>query len=315
LLLGAGIMGKEYCRALKKMEIGNVTVICMTKETAKKIRTDFGFDTYSGGYRQQLSKNNKPYDLAIICLPIIHLLEALEHLISYEQKNILVEKPAALSASLLKKFIHKNQKIKKISVKVAFNRLFYSSYLELKRRAEKEGGIISCHYTFTEWVNTINYSSYNPEVLKRWGICNSIHVISLAHDLIGLPKEWNFYKRNSLSWHPSGAVFSGSGITNKKILFSYHANWLSSGRWSIEAMTRQSAYRLMPLENLYQSEKGTNKWTKIETIEEQNKIKSGLPEMIIYMFNQKNSKNQLPDLYQTNQYLKISEKIFGYCER
>ncbi|MFC1869493.1 hypothetical protein ACFL0H_15365 [Thermodesulfobacteriota bacterium] len=83
-----------------------------------------------------------------------------------------------------------------------------------------------------------------------WGIANSLHIISMAHDLIGLPKKMQSYQFGKLDWHPSSDRFVGAGVSKENIPFSYHVDWSLAGRWGIEIMTPQNAYRLIPLEQL-----------------------------------------------------------------
>ena len=51
-------------------------------------------------------------------------------------------------------------------------------------------------------------------------------------------------------WHPAGSLFVGCGHLKSGGLFSYHANWNSPGRWSIEIFTSQHRLIFCPLEKL-----------------------------------------------------------------
>ena len=53
---------------------------------------------------------------------------------------------------------------------------------------------------------------------------------------------------SDLCWHPAGSLFVGCGHLKSGGLFSYHANWNSPGRWSIEIFTSQ--HRLIFCEKL-----------------------------------------------------------------
>jgi len=313
LLLGAGFMGREYCKTLHHLGFSEVTVICNSLKSANLIRADFGFIAFDGGYQKNHSHISKKFDLTILSLPIPMLLKGLETLILLGHKKILVEKPVALSSKKLSTFIKKHLSSKKSLVKTAFNRMAYPAFLELKRRVAQDKGITSCSYTFTEWPHAIDFSKNNQDVYYKWGLSNSLHVISLAHALIGLPKKWSCYRSRSLKWHPSGAVFTGSGVTKKNIPFSYHADWLSAGRWSLTVMTRKHAYRLMPLEELYICKKKNTVWEPVNYTKETSGIKEGISEEIISMLEPNSLKEiKLPDLKRTLAYVKVAEKIFGY---
>jgi predicted dehydrogenase len=316
LLLGSGAMGREYCACLKAMGLGDVTVVCNRAASAEKVKNDFGFTCLDGGYLKRLPQLKGSFDLVIICLPIAALLDGLAAMLSSGHRVILVEKPVALSSATLKKFIKEQLFSEGCVVKAAFNRLAYPSFRELKRRAEREGGITSCSYTFTEWVHTIDFKKDPAEVYARWGISNSLHVISMAHALIGLPKELSCQRAGRLDWHPSGAVFTGSGVSVDDIPFSYHADWLSAGRWSLTLMTRQNAYRLMPLEELYCCPKGKVVWDRIECPQEFPGVKQGVAEEIAALLEPAGEKAaKLPDLSETAEYISLAEKIFDYDRR
>ena len=77
----------------------------------------------------------------------------------------------------------------------------------------------------------------SDKIKKAWFLQNSTHVIDLAFLWPAGPKIYAL-KAGKLKWHPSGAIYAGAGITDKRALFSYHANWNSAGRWSVEVMTK-----------------------------------------------------------------------------
>jgi hypothetical protein len=72
-----------------------------------------------------------------------------------------------------------------------------------------------------------------------------------------LPKHWSAFKQGSLNWHPTASRFSGAGITQNDILFSYFADWEGPGRWGIELITKKRRLFLRPMEQLSVVEKGS----------------------------------------------------------
>ena len=68
---------------------------------------------------------------------------------------------------------------------------------------------------------------------------------------------WKAYsKHGNLSWH-SKSSFTGAGITEKGVLFSYLSDWESDGRWGVELLTLKRRIYLKPLENIGVQLKGT----------------------------------------------------------
>ena len=149
---------------------------------------------------------------------------------------------------------------------------------------------------------------------ERWGIANSLHVISMAHYLIGLPKEMQAYQYGKLDWHPSGDRFVGAGVTNENVSFSYHADWSSAGRWGIEIMTPQNAYRLIPLEQLCRCKKGTFNWDIIETTSAFPDVKQGIAEEVAIMLDPELEKTvPLAIIEKVAEYTKLAEEVLGYA--
>ncbi len=309
ILIGTGPMAREYAIAFNQMGITNVTVISKNDKETTDFSNSFNFKVLHGGYQQHLQKLKK-VDLVVIVTPIPQLLDAAKIAIDAGQKKILIEKPGSLYHEKLMLF---SKKITDQTIRIGYNRLLYPSFHKLKFLAEQDGGITSCTFSFTEWVHTINFELYPSEVYSRWGISNSLHVISMAMELIGMPKSLSTFQQGSLDWHPSGSSFVGSGISEKNIPFSYHADWDSAGRWGIEVMTKKNSYRLIPLEGLFVCHKGSINWEPIQLNPEYPKVKTGIAEQIAIMLNDKiENEIGLITLDKASQYNKLAEKILGY---
>lgn len=310
LIIGGGYIGTEYCNALKTMGIKEVTIITQTEKTALKCCAKFGYTALYGGYEKILPSLNGNFDLIIVATPVHLLKPVADFSVELGHKNILVEKPGSLYSPELEKWSKASNAAR---IRIGYNRLLYPSLWKLIDISLNKEPITSCFYTFTEWVRTINFTNNEPECYQRWGIANSLHIISMAHFLIGLPKEISVYKRGYLSWHPIGSIFVGSGITNKEIPFSYHANWRSGGRWGIEVMTPSNVFRLIPLEELYKCAKGNVSWERIEVNAAYPQVKPGIAEEIAVMLESELEEYfPLLSLKEVMLYTKLAEKIFGY---
>jgi len=305
ILIGTGRMAREYAVALKKMNIKDVTVISRTNTETTDFN-NFDFRILYGGYQKHLPTLKK-VDLVIIVTPIPKLLDAAKKAILSGQTNILIEKPGSLYANDLSSFSKQltNQKIR-----IGYNRLFYPSFQKLKSIVREEG-ISSCHFDFTDWIHTINFEKYSSDVLSRWGISNSLHVISMVMELIGMPKTLTTQHLGDLKWHPSGSIFSGSGISENNIPFSYNADWESAGRWEIEIKTKVNAYRLVPLEELFVCYKKSVDWKEIPLEVSYQDVKSGIAEEIAAMLSDEQDFG-LISLEKAFEFIKLAEKIFNY---
>jgi len=309
LIIGGSEISKQYVLALEGLGVEEITVIASKGKNILKFCKEKKIELLTGGFEKNLSNLEKK-DLVIIALPIPNILSAAKMVAKTGQNNILVEKPGSLYYKELKLAA---KSLSKFDIRVGFNRLVYPNFHKLKKLCEDEGGITSCRFTFTERLGTIDFKKNIPDVFRRWGISNSLHVITMAFKLIGMPKEIHSYQYGSLKWHPSGSVFVGNGLSEQGIPFSYHADWGSGGRWGIEANTKENSYQLIPLEELIVCKKDTSVWKQVDFDKSFPKIKQGLSEEVAIMLD-KNMKyrNKLPSLIRTAEYNKLAEKIFGY---
>ena len=106
-------------------------------------------------------------------------------------------------------------------------------------------------------------------IKESWFLANSTHVVDLAFNLCGFPKDWKSWHGGRLDWHPASARFCGAGITDKNVFFSYHADWEAPGRWGVEVLTRKHKLILQPMEQLYAINLGS---VKIESVEINNAL-------------------------------------------
>lgn len=300
-------MAKEYANALFQMKITNVTVIGRNKQNLKIFSDKFNYKTKHGNI-SKIIKIFPKVDLVIIATSIETMIPFARILLNNNQTNLLIEKPGTL---FFREF--KQLKTKKARIRIAYNRITYPNFHKLKTMIREDGGITSANFTFTEKSDMIDFKKDNKIVYKRWGISNSLHVISTVFELIGLPKKISPYIIGKLNWHPSGSIFVGSGISKKNIPFSYHANWESAGRWGIEIMTKSNAYRLISLEEIHLCKKNSFVWTKVNFTKAYPSVKQGIAEEVAVMLDSKLEKYvPLVTLEKAVQFNKIAEKILGY---
>jgi predicted dehydrogenase len=309
LLIGAGAMAKQFAETLHQMNISQVTILSRNKDRVVDLSKQYGYKPLSGGYEKHL-QHLEPFDIVIVSTPIDLLIPVTELSIETGQTNILVEKPVSVDHRKIESL---SKKISSQKVRVGYNRLAYPNFHKLKELANQEGGITSAKYSFTEWIHAIDFNKYTPEVLQRWGIANSLHVISMAHELIGMPFELKAQQSGGLTWHSSGTIFTGVGLAKNNIPFSYHSDWTAPGRWGIEIMTKEYAYRLIPLELLSRCPKGSVKWEDVSFDSAYPNAKQGLAEEISIMLTESTKdKPDLPTLKKATAFCELAERIFGY---
>ena len=171
----------------------------------------------------------------------------------------------------------------------------------------------SCTYTFTEIIKPDWPQRFSAEELARLGISNSLHVIGMAHGLIGYPASWHGYRAGRMSWHPAGAMFVGCWISDRGIPFAYHADWGSTGRWSIEVHTATSSYRLCPLEQVFRKTGPMAEWQPVPVTTFAADVKPGVLEQVAVMLSPAiRSLVPLVSLRDAAALARFAEQIFGY---
>lgn len=248
-LVGAGELAFEYHKVLKFLN-KNHLVIGRSKKSANNFMKMSNVKVFEGGLTKFLKTSPEIASKAIIAVNIEQLSPVCIELIKYNVKDILIEKPGGINFNEVKK-LNKLAREKKINIKVAYNRRYYSSTILAKKLIKRDGGVQNFNFEFTEWTQKISQLRKSEKVLKNWFFANSTHVVDLAFFLGGVPSKLNSFILNKNTWNGSPAVFGGAGKTKEGAVFSYHANWKSAGRWSIELQTAKGKYILCPLEKLF----------------------------------------------------------------
>lgn len=261
-LIGAGKMSIEYANVLSAMHIQPV-VIGRGEASASEFKTQTGLNVVTGGLPRFLETKPEKPTTVIVAVNVLELSAVTRQILDYAQPRILVEKPAGINAAQLQDI---TDGINTAEVFVAYNRRFFTSVQKAKEILDDDGGPVACTFEFTEWGHVIEQQvSQRPaEELAHWALANSTHIFDLAFFLSGAPEELSCYTTGGLSWHPSASRFSGSGITDRGALLSYHANWDAPGRWKVEVMSSNYRVLLCPLEKLQVQKKGSVAWTDVD---------------------------------------------------
>ncbi|USK72883.1 Gfo/Idh/MocA family protein [Peribacillus frigoritolerans] len=248
LLVGAGNMGMEYAKVLKKIK-QPFHVFTRSEKTALHF-TKLSGKQASFGDLEKMMSDKSSFDKAIVAVSVEHLKDVALTLMKNGVKEILLEKPGAINVDELKELEVATQTFTS-KVYIGYNRRFYESVQKLLSYVTEDKPIRSIHFDFTELSKQIEKSGSTHQLKNNWLLANSSHVIDLAFFIAGKPQVLQSFSTDHLAWHPEAAIFTGSGVTVDDALFSYHANWKSPGRWGIEVMTDQFKFILQPLERLY----------------------------------------------------------------
>lgn len=251
-------------------------------------------------------------ELCIVAVPTPGLIPAAEHMVKLGFRKLLIEKPVSFWSGQIKD-LSETLNQTGVDAVCAYNRVAYPSFLEARHLAAQDGGITSGTYCFTEFTDRIGPEQFSAQELARWGIANSLHVLSMAHGLIGAPQDWDCRRTGAISWHPSGAVFVGNGHSQDGIPFSFHADWGSKSRWTVEFHTSQRSYRLCPLEQLFAKASATGDWEEIPVAAFDSNLKAGIAEQVAAALKPE-IRELLPliSLGQAAVLTSFGEDLFGY---
>ena len=305
LVVGTGPMSVDHVKVLKYLDV-DITVVGRGEDSAKKFKSATGIDVITGGLDAYLNSGSpNKFDYVIVAVGAEMLMPVLISLNEVTCNKILVEKPAALSIEELSRDVALLKRSLE-DIIVAYNRRFLSSVIETQKLIDEDGGLLSVHFEFTEWSHVIESLKKAPGIKENWFFANSTHVADLAFFLAGIPKKMTSYtKQGSLDWH-SNSVFSGAGITENDVIFSYNANWESAGRWSVELLTSKRRIYLSPLEGVRTQKRGT---LLIEDYQFDKgfdeKFKPGLYNQLIALMNNDQRLLNLVD------HLKVSKEVYA----
>jgi len=255
LLVGVGYMGIEYAKVLKSLNCEFIAV-GRSETSAKEFKKVIGVKAKIGGIDKYLQEVKEVPKAAIVAVSEDQLGVVTLKIIESGVKTILVEKPGGLDFEDVEK-VKKRAEDKEVNVYIGYNRRFYASVAKAKEIIEKDGGILSIVFDFTEAVHKIVPLVRPASVKENWFLQNSTHVIDLAFFLAGKPTKFSSFSTGSLPWHSKAAIFTGAGITEKDVLFAYHADWKGPGRWSLEVVTKNHKLFFKPLEKLQIQKVGT----------------------------------------------------------
>jgi predicted dehydrogenase len=252
-LVGAGGMARHYARVLSALGSA-YAAIGRGAESAASFEKATGRSARPGGLASFLGARPAPARHAIVAVPVKDLAHCTIALIEHGVGRILVEKPAGLNRREIER-VDAIAQARGAEVYVAYNRRFHASTQKARELIDADGGATSVEFEFTERSN-IAEMPQPPEVKARWFLANSTHVVDLAFFLAGDPVRLTSEVAGTLAWHPTGAVFAGSGRTERGVLFSYRADWSSAGQWGVEVYTAKRRLVLRTLETLKQQERG-----------------------------------------------------------
>jgi predicted dehydrogenase len=249
-------MAVEYAKVLKAQQ-RDFAVIGRGAASAAAFTEKTGIPVLSGGLDSAIAAGRfASAASAIVSTGVEALFETSVALLGQGVKHLLIEKPGVMYPGQINR-LQDAARQTGARVYIAYNRRFLSSVRRAREIIAADDGLTSFTFDFTEWGHEIAPLTKAPGVKDLWLLGNSSHVLDLAFHLGGCPAELHTARAGALDWHPTGAVFVGSGVTEAGTPFAYHADWDAPGRWGLEFCTRRHKLIFRPMEKLYVMRKGS----------------------------------------------------------
>ena len=260
LLIGTGRMARAYAPVLAAHTVG-IIAVGRSKEGSAQFQKDTGIDTTSGGITRWRKTASSIPTHAIVAVDDAASPHVAQELIDIGVTHILLEKPGALSRKELLDLQKKAQK-SGAAVHIGYNRRFLASVQKAQEIIKADGGVISFHFEFNERTTQperIAAMNIPEKTVEHWFVANSTHVVDLALFLAGNPLALSGFTAKGPLWatQDHATLFTGAGITDRDVPFSYYANWEIDGPWLVEIQTSKRKLILNPLEKLTAEKDGT----------------------------------------------------------
>lgn len=232
--------------------------------------------------------NSSNFSHCIVAVSEECLMDATMEAVQFGIRTVLVEKPGGSSIETLEE--KANQLLESGSrIFVAYNRRFYGIVDQLKDEVQRDGGITSLHFDFSERSRIIEGLPKASGVKENWFLHNSSHVVDLVLYLTQGATLDMTLTRGSMAWHPIGSQFSGVGRTASGGLVTYNSDWESPGGWEVLVRTRVRKFTLKPLEVLSVTDSTGATSTFEETSSNKIPLKPGVLEMVAAFISDKPS--------------------------
>ena len=261
-------MGRSYAAVLEALD-RTVIAVGRSKEGAESFAAETGIKAHAGGMSAYIATGNRAPEYAIVAVDPSQLSGVTKEVIQAGCRFVLLEKPGGLYKEELVD-LQQAAEAKGAKIEIAYNRRYLASVLKALDMIKEKGGANSFTFEFNERTNVrsvLAQLGVEKKAEERWFIANSTHVIDTAFYLCGEPKELEGFSAAGPLWAPLPSVFSGAGITEGGIPFSYHANWEVQGPWDVVIGVEGGNIILRPLETVAFEHDG-----KVESVEFDNEI-------------------------------------------
>lgn len=187
LLVGTGNMARRYSATLSALGVA-FDVVGNSQAGKEGFIARAGKSVFPGSLAEYLGNHEVSH--AIVATSVVTLSNIALRLADIAVPKILIEKPVATSISNLED-LSRHASLRGVDAFVALNRRFFPSVQAARSIVAAGKGPIGLGFRFDDRISSIPFDQHPPEVLSKWVIANSIHVIDAAFFITGWPESLN----------------------------------------------------------------------------------------------------------------------------
>jgi predicted dehydrogenase len=282
LLIGAGPMAVHHYNAARALGL-SVAVCGRGEASADAFEAATGARPGTGPLGDQLAALGAVPAKAIVAVSVAQLGAATRAALAAGCERVLLEKPGGATLEEVEALAADDTQDR---VRLAYNRRFLPSVMTAADCVKADGGLTSMLFEFNENRPLVAGLDQHADAVKaNWFFANSTHVVDTAFFLAGYPAhvpdhEAASFRNGDARALPPSQAYGGAGRIGE-VVYAFHADWSSAGRWGIELCTPRRRLVMKPIETVHEMPSGSFRMTELALDHaEPEGLKPGLYNMI-----------------------------------
>lgn len=305
VIAGSGAQSIEIIKVLNSLSIVPVVLVRnINKVNGDLLKYNIKILDYNEFYKTSSYDSNF---YLYVATSIDSIVEVTSGILYKKPLRILLEKPVSLDCGSYDNLVNKIIEAD-IPTYVAYNRRYFDSFIELKKRLKSEE-VVQIDLNISELISRVPEGKYSQEVLRKWIIANGSHLLDLAINIADSTEiiDKSTVKSDKFQWKGGPASFSGIFLFSNGIILNVVGVYNNISRWSMVVNTRDCAYRLEPIETLSFKKTFSDEYKVLRTSKQEGGIRIGNKLMINDFMS--SSPSNLPELQHSKAILSIADNF------